>query len=303
MKAPLDLNRSVMGLLRYFLEVAYWIVFICCFASLLLGFQRHQVFLEVLGIFGLAIGVYGRFIEPYWFQIVTRQLVLSDSVKRSTRIIFLSDFHTGEKKTRRFYDQLFKRVKALKPDLLLLGGDYVECESRSIMDLSGVKEIQPRYGTHFILGNHDYWDRPEYIRKMLLSFGAEDLTGKTHVIGEGENAFVLTGIDDSWHGTPTAQLPLAPQVKPLIILTHESDVLLDLPEGSAELVLLGHTHGGQIRLPGYGAITRLPQSTPKWLDRGLKTWRGMQLLISQGIGESSAPVRFFARPQIVIVDL
>ncbi len=285
------------------LEVVFWLGVAVCVFFLLLAWWQGWKLLGFVGLAGILLASYAGFIEPYWFQVVTHKLVLKDGVERSVRIIFLSDFHAGEAKKKPFYDALFTRVQTLRPDLVLLGGDYVECLGTFIHDLAEIRSLSPKYGVHFILGNHDYWDDPILIRDTLESFGARDLTGKTHVIGEGARAFALTGIDDAWFGTPRRQLPLAQSASPLILLTHESDILLDLPDDLVDLVFLGHTHGGQVRLPGYGSLTKLPQSTPAWLDRGLKTWRGMRLLISQGIGESLARVRLFARPQIVIVDL
>jgi predicted MPP superfamily phosphohydrolase len=270
------------------LEVAFWLDVTVCVVFVLLAWGQGWELLGFIGLAGILLAFYAGFIEPYWFQVVTHKLTLKDDVERSIRIIFLSDFHTGEAKKKSFYDALFVRAQALRPDLVLLGGDYVEYFGSAIRDLAGIRLLKPKYGVHFVLGNHDYWDHPEAIRNALESFGARNLTGKTYTIGGGIHAFTLTGIDDAWLGTPRRQLPLVQNVFPLVLLTHESDILLDLPDDTVDLVFLGHTHGGQVRLPGYGSLTKLPQSTPAWLDRGLKTWRGMRLLISQGIGESSA---------------
>lgn len=303
MARPLSLDYSIAGMFRRMLAVTVPVGLLGCSLVLFFGWSRGSIGWGLVGGVGIIFGLYARFVEPYWFQIVTHSLVLRDGIKRSIRVVFLSDFHTGEEKTRAFYDRLFARVRALNPDLILLGGDYVECRGDSVTDLAGIQTLSPPYGVYFILGNHDYEDDPVLIRNMLTSFGAKDLTDKTLRCGEGDHAFALTGIDDAWLGSPRIHLPFPEPSLPRLLLTHESDILLDLPEGFADLVFLGHTHGGQVRLPGYGSITHLPQSTPSWLDRGLKRWRGMTLLISQGIGESSAPIRFLARPQIIVVDL
>lgn len=303
MPKPLDLNRSVMGLLRRSLKGFFWALLTGCLFFALWGAYRGWWFLGSGAAFFLVVGIYAAWIEPCWVEVVRYSLRLQDERERRLRIVFLSDFHAGEEKTRHFYKKIFTRVKRLQPDLLLLGGDYVECRATAVEDLADIQEITPRYGAYFVLGNHDYWDDPRYIRHVLEGFGLHDLTGKTQQVGEGEHAFFLSGLDDAWMGTPASSLPLAAVSLPRLLLTHESDILLDLPEASVDLVVLGHTHGGQIRLPRYGAITALPQSTPAWLDRGLRVWRGMRLLISQGVGESSARVRFLARPQIIVIDL
>lgn len=292
-----------MGLWRSLLATVFWAAFFSSFVLLIVGVITHLWLLWMVGLIGIIIGTYSGFIEPQWFQIAQYAFNLHDGKKRSIRIIFLSDFHTGAEKTRAFYARLFNRVATLRPDLILLGGDYVECLSRSIEDLTDLQSLKARLGIYFVLGNHDYWDHPQSIQAALTRFGVKELTGISTVIGEGDTAFVLTGIDDAWMGTPQLHVPLPAATLPRILLTHESDVLCDLPEASADLVFLGHTHGGQICIPGYGPLTSLPQNTPAWLDHGLKTFRGMRLLISRGLGESSARVRLFARPQIVVVDL
>ena len=274
-----------------------------CAVCFVLGWMNYSWILILLGGSGFSLGIYAGFLEPQWLQLSHYDLQLHDEKKRSIRIIFLSDFHAGVEKTRAYYARLFRRVASLQPDLLLLGGDYVECEAKGIEDLVDLQSVQPRLGTYFVLGNHDYWDHPQLIQKALARFGAQDLTGVSTVFGAGEEAFILTGVDDAWLGAPQTHLPLPAVTLPRILLTHESDILCDIPEESADLVLLGHTHGGQVRIPGYGALTRLPQNTPAWLDHGLKVWRGMRLIISRGLGESSARVRLFARPQIVVIDL
>jgi predicted MPP superfamily phosphohydrolase len=303
MRTPLNLQDSIMGLWRALLASVFWVAFAISVVFLILGIVAHLWVLGVIGLIGIVIGTYSGFVEPRWFEIALHDLRLQDGKKREVRIVFLSDFHTGAEKTRAFYARLFTRVAALKPDLILLGGDYVECLADSIEDLGELHILTPRFGMYFVLGNHDYWDDPRRIQAALTQFGAKELTGVSTVIGTGDEAFVLTGIDDAWLGTPQQHLPLSNVTLPRVLLTHESDILCDLPEASADLVLLGHTHGGQVRIPGYGSLTALPQSTPAWLDHGLKVWRGMRLLISRGLGESSARVRLFARPQIVVIDL
>ncbi len=255
-------------------------------------------------ILSVCFGVllYMRFIEPQWYEVKRYQCVLHDGIQRHLRIVFLSDIHAGHQKTKLDYQRVWKKVQTLQPDIVLFGGDFVEVSGVAIQDLEGISEIQPSIGKFFILGNHDYWDDPGIIARVLKNAGVRDLTNTCLDIGEGDSRFSLVGLDDAWLGTPRIEV-MPPVDQTTILLTHESDILLDLPEAAADLVFLGHTHGGQIRLPWRGSVTTLPQFTPQWLDRGLKEWRKMRLIISQGIGESTMGVRFWARPQIVVVEI
>ncbi len=302
MSRPVRLDQSHMDILRIGAE---WF-FRCCF--LVGSFGAGIAFIYGWWVLGILLGIcfglllYMRFIEPHWYEVVTHHFSLRDGVKRGVRIVFLSDIHAGHQKTKRAYNRIWQKVQSLQPDIVLFGGDFVEVLGAAIHDLEGISQIQPSIGTFFVLGNHDYWDDPSLIARVLKEIGAQDLTNACVQIGEGGLGFSLVGLDDAWLGTPRIEV-MPPAAQPTILLTHESDILIDLPEGAADLVFLGHTHGGQIRLPWKGAVTTLPQSTPQWLDRGLKEWRRMRLIISQGLGESTMGVRFWARPQIVVVEI
>lgn len=302
MKQPLALESSILDLFRTVIEVVFWLMALVLVTGLAM--------LSILGLWigavsmclGLFLLFYTGYIEPGWYQTVVYRLTLRDGLSTPLKIIFLSDFHTGHRKSKARYTRLFQRVQKLQPDLVLLGGDFVESIGATAADLEGLQLLKPPLGMFFILGNHDYWDDPKRVAAILTAFGAQDLTNREIELRVGIERIRLIGADDASFGVPV--LPnLWQSGLPTIFLTHEVDLLSDIPEGACDLVLLGHTHGGQIRFPFKGSLAPLPQAAPAWLDQGLKTWRGLRLIISRGIGESMARVRFWARPQIVVVEL
>ncbi len=122
----------------------------------------------------------------------------------------------------------------------------------------------------------------------------------------GTSGLWLAGVDDLVEGTPDLAAALAsiPVDAPVILLTHNPDLAYDIPPGPVVLALAGHTHGGQVVLPGLGAVhtqgTRLPRTHPAGYFDDLPG--GAQMIVSRGMGES-IPLRFRCLPEIVVIDL
>lgn len=142
------------------------------------------------------------------------------------------------------------------------------------------------------------------MNRALAASGVQPLVNRSvHVEGEGVDVW-LAGVDDLTQGRPDLDAALAgiPLDRPLVLLAHNPDAWLDPRAGTADLVLSGHTHGGQVRAPGLGALyrqgTHLPQDRPAgWFERG-----GSALFVSRGLGESF-PFRLGARPQAALIRL
>lgn len=282
--------------------VVYGILLTVSVGLLAYGALTRVWILLALGIFTTGTLLYGRYIEPYWVQV---QTYTHGEGPRSLRVVFLSDFHAGSGKTARFYAHIAKRVRALEPDLLVFGGDFVDEALTSFSLLNPLFAWTPRLGSWSVLGNHDFIDNPQQLVRELEQRNVRDLTNlsRSFALTDGRSC-ELVGLDDSLFGAPDLRLVTSPKTAAVrIIVTHEPDLLLDLPDGCADIVLLGHTHGGQIRLPVRGPVIGLPQAAPQWLDMGEKEWRGMRVLISRGIGEVWVKARLGVRPEIMVVDV
>lgn len=282
--------------------VVYGILLAVSLGLLAYGALTGVWILLVLGILATGTFLYGRYVEPCLVQV---QTYTHGEGPRSLRVVFLSDFHAGSGKTTRFYAHIAKRVRALEPDLLVFGGDFVDEALTSLPLLDPLFAWTPRLGSWFVLGNHDFIDDPQQLVRALEQRNVRDLTNasRSFALADGRSC-ELVGLDDSLFGAPDLRLVASPKTAAVrVIVTHEPDLLLDLPDGCADIVLLGHTHGGQIRLPVRGPVTSLPQIAPQWLDMGEKEWRGMRVLISRGIGEVWVKARLGARPEILVLDI
>lgn len=258
--------------------------------------------LGALALVGEMMLVWGVFFELHRVTVVTYREKLRPDAQAWVKIVFLSDFHAGSFHSKRCYEQIVNEVRALHPHLLLLGGDYVTDRFESVADLENLKNLDSPLGKYFVLGNHDLLDKPQEVRKAIESFGYEDLTNKTVELTLLGRKLELRGVDDNWYGKPEMSKRSSREL-PHLTLAHEPDVLLDLKEGETDLVLAGHTHSGQIRLPWVGALIPIPAILGRAVDRGRKVVNGVPCIISNGLGESDGRMRLFSPPQIVVVEI
>jgi len=296
------LNLRAPHLESYIFEIVYWALVGLSVFGIVWSILESHAWIAVISVIVLAAFVYGGFIEPHLITVKRYRVPLVKEPKASVRMVFLSDLHAGSFKGAFFFNRLARRVNRLNPDICVLGGDLVEEHADPIVDLEPLRKVKAPLGRYFLLGNHDYLDHPQLIRETVKKWKFEELTNHTCLIEKDGRSFTLIGLDDTWFGAPTPQI-ITRTNHPRFLVTHEPDTLLDLEEGDVDAVVVGHTHGGQVRLPLLGSIAPIPEATPQWLDRGLKMWKGIRVILSQGIGESNVRVRFFCPPQIVVIEI
>ena len=191
-------------------------------------------------------------------------------------------------------------ANSLNPDLVVLTGDYVWQDLEAIDELAPILSgLDAKYGVFSTLGNHDYWLDADVITETLEAAGLPVLVNQGLSIKHGKGSFYLAGLDDGWSGNPDldATLEGAMLSDPVILLCHEPDLADRYSlDGRVSLQLSGHSHGGQIRLPGLGALI-LPYLGRKY-DIGLYKVNEMLLYTNRGLGVISEPVRYNCPPEI-----
>lgn len=250
---------------------------------------------------------YGTQVEPERLTI-ERILVPLKNLKPALegfRIVQLSDLHLHPFTQLELIQETVTQVNNLKPDLIALTGDYVLQEAGSIFELAPVLgSLDARYGVFAILGNHDLWTNEAVVRSGLQQAGLSVLVNKGLTLNAGGETINLAGVDDGWSGRPDlkAALDNLPTGTPTILLAHEPD-LADIfaGDGRVSLQLSGHSHGGQVRLPGVGALI-LPYLGRKY-DQGLHQVGGLWLYTTRGIGVIGPPIRFNCPPEITEITL
>ena len=219
------------------------------------------------------------------------------------RMVQLSDTHEGlpDMPPSRL-DAIVDQVNALKPDLVVMTGDYhggkIDDYASGNLDdaVRPFKRLQSRLGTFAVRGNHDerHWS-PIVIPRYRITY----LQNRWVDAGP----LIIAGLDDLSVGFPDMVSALAglPPGKPVVMLMHEPDNFPDVPPRVA-LTLAGHTHGGQIFLPLIGSPwigTAFGQAH----RRGLFVENGHSLIVSSGIGATAVPIRLGVPPEIVVITL
>lgn len=270
------------------------------------------VFLAVV----TALMLYARFIETHWL-IVKKTTVHNSHITKPLRIALLTDLHVGCSKGVKWIEKVVARTIELKPDLVLIAGDLINNqfptsdETAFLLPLAKLKQF-PAY---YVLGNHDYGtgsyrnfffeDNSEQVMKRMAEIGIPLLRDELIEVSINEQKLSIFGSEDEWskpiNYTPAAN---APTDVPLIFVTHNPDAIMGWPSTGRQpdLTLAGHSHGGQIalfRFPLGSASLKLGRG----YYHGLREYKGKPIYISVGLGESTLPLRFGARPEISLIEL
>lgn len=223
------------------------------------------------------------------------------------RAVFASDFHAGPLTDARLLDDACNAIIATRPEVLLLGGDFVSFHGRHVEALARrLACIRPPLGTYAVLGNHDLLADDTWLVERLAEAGVQVLVNRTVPLPAPWEGLALCGFDDPVQGFPAPEPVFAAAGdRARLVLIHAPEGLLDLRGHTFDLALCGHTHGGQIALPG-GQPIRMPgPRINRRYSRGRFTLpeHGGTLLVSRGIGCSDLPIRLFADPEVHALTL
>jgi hypothetical protein len=220
------------------------------------------------------------------------------------RIAFLTDTHVAAFMRRDFYRDVVAAARSIDPDLILLGGDLVTWK-RDIPLMGEVllTGLAARDGVFAVLGNHDIWASADLVAAMLASHGVTLLTNRAVTLHRHGERLWLVGIDEMYRGTPNVAAAFAgiQDHPPAIGVSHHPDIV-DLLDGRRlDLLVCGHTHGGQIRFPFFGAVV-VPSRHEGAYAAGFHRLRNVLLYVSRGIG-AVPPLRILCRPEIAAFTL
>jgi predicted MPP superfamily phosphohydrolase len=265
------------------------------------------------------VALYAGEFERHWLEVVRKDITirgLSTEFEGMT-IAQLSDIHLDEFTEPFLLREAIDSINHARPDMVLLTGDYVSAQvlPPKLTDdaawqcgrMLGNLACPQRYA---IFGNHDVWAGEQHVGDALTSHGITVLRNAYLPIERNGHRFWLAGLDDPCDGKPDPERTIPDGIRnienePVILMCHAPDYVDQLrthPAGHAtSLVLSGHTHGGQIRLPLIGPLW-LPPGGRKYVD-GLFQLGTTQLYVSRGIGSVGAPFRFNCRPEITIFTL
>lgn len=236
--------------------------------------------------------------------ILRRQKIkIKDFKSNGFKIVHLSDVHVGNTIKKDFVEALVRRINDLNPDLVVITGDLIDAEIERIYeDLAPLKNLISTHGTYFVLGNHEYFHDPlksmEYIKTLNITI----LENRSVEIA---NSFNLVGLNDyigNRIGLLEPDLPKAfdsvNKNLPMIVLAHQPKMVKALEAYKPDLILSGHTHGGQI-FP-FGLLVLLDQP---YLGGLYQHDEDTQIFVSNGTGFWGPAIRVFADSEIVEIAL
>ena len=254
-----------------------------------------------------ATAAYARLIEPYNYLISETDIFIRDLPQafEGFRITQLTDIHHSRILGINEIRRVVILAQQTKPDMFVLTGDYSTTYRRYIEPCAeALSALSAPEGVWAVLGNHDHYTDPELTTRALQRHHIAVLNNAHTTLRRGPDSIQLSGIDDwSWNATdwPRAFSGLKMNT-PVILLSHQPSVL-DLEQTkNVALILSGHTHGGQLNFPLFGAPARLFTQDLRYA-RGLFQRGDTQLYVSTGTGVIGLPVRLGVRPEIAVLRL
>jgi uncharacterized protein len=277
---------------------------------------RRRFLLRTLGaVFGLSVGgaIYSLFLEPSWI-LTTRRTIRIPGLSKALvgkRIVHLTDLHLGAASPL-YVERCARLTMDLKPDLVALTGDYTgnnrRHQAERVADI--LSTISAPLGVFATSGNHDFGvyhsgGRPHepLALPLLADRGISVIDNQVRAFGaDGERTW-LVGLGDLWAKRCLVEETMKdlPPDEPRIVLSHNPDSIFDIVRQGADLVLSGHTHGGQVDLPLFGPPL-LPVKNRQYYSGLYQVTERTRLYVSNGLGYLIR-VRFNARPEIAVHDL
>jgi len=221
------------------------------------------------------------------------------------RVAFLTDIHHGPFIGLDYVASIVRTTLALGPDLILLGGDYISRDAKYAAPcfevLSGLRAPLGVFG---VLGNHDYRHGVEHVKAAFAAAKIGELTNAGVWLERGSARFRLAGVDDLWFGKPDPR-PAVGDASPAdvcLLVSHNPDFAEKLRDERVGLVISGHTHGGQVYVPGYGAPIVPSRYGQKYLHGRVQA-PTTQVYVSRGLGTVTPPMRYNSRPELTLFTL
>ena len=289
------------------IQLLAWGVFLY-FPLFLIGsgvilFHKSRLFVFILLVLVMiifAVGVNAFLVEPQRIE-VTHSIIYSSKLDQPIKVAVLADIQTNN--TGQYEAGVLGLTAAENPDLVLLTGDYLQILDQdqydaALIDLNKIfidAGLEPPLGIYAIRGNVDHTE-------WKLIFQDLDVHTFSHTESLDVGDITLTGV--SWLDSENPNLIIPGSQKFHLVMGHSPN--FSLGKINADLLLAGHTHGGQVQLPGIGPLLTLSLVPRSWASGLTEISPGQYLLVSRGIGleRGNAPqMRFLCRPELVILDL
>ena len=243
--------------------------------------------------------------EPFMLSIERQEIFLRRLPKKldGLRIVHLSDFHYGPLVNPEHLERAVRAANDLLADLIALTGDYISQDRGYAAPCAEVVgRLRARHGVFAVLGNHDHWTDAALIADLFRAEGIRVLINEGLRIDLLEETFWLAGVDDTMVGLEDIPLSLAGSSDDefKLLLAHNPIILRRAARANVDLVLSGHTHGGQVTWRSEKNSSGRPR---RRLLRGLGRRGNTQIYVTRGLGTVVLPIRYGCPPEISVLEL
>ena len=261
-------------------------------------------FLALMGAAALGLAADTSLVEPY-LALEVSHLELHVGVRRALRILQVTDLHFGNSLLPFAYEAALSAARSAHPDLVAVTGDLISKAEGVEAAISFIAQLSRLAPTYVVPGNWEYWSLGEgvevegFLKSLEEAGGAKVLVNESDEVGGVD----LLGVDDPYLGLDDLDEALRGSRGGVKVLLAHSPQVIGKAEGRVDVVLAGHTHGGQLHIPFIGPLfVPLPSKYRKYVA-GLFEEGGTYVYVCRGVGMSLAPLRFMCRPEVAIVDL
>jgi uncharacterized protein len=262
-----------------------------------------------LGVIGVGATVTTVVARDTWSFQTTRLNTPLRGLTSSLKLVQLTDLHYGafifEDRVRQWVDA----ANLERPDLVVITGDIVDHDITAAQMDSLVAELarlEARLGVYAVLGNHDYWyrTRDDSVRGLQRRLGQNGIRVLMNESERPRDDLFLAGMDDLWRGAPDLERSLRGMTSSTasVLLSHNPDILARVPK-EVGLTLSGHTHGGQVRIPGMRTIYNVSNYGERFQRGWVTGFDGARGYVSRGLGVGTLPIRMFCPAELVVLEL
>lgn len=262
----------------------------------------RSIVLTLAGVGFLCFG-YGYFVEPYWLSVTHVRINSPKLTKgsRPIRILHISDLHSDPKP--RLEERLPRAIAAEQPDLIVFTGDSINSPAGLPVFRECLTELAKIAPTFVVKGNWDAWYWHDL--NLFAGTGAHELNGSSSLVEVRGAPIWVSGVAVDDEKMMEQAVSSMPEGAFKVFLYHYPDLIAAAAALKVDLYCAGHTHGGQVALPLYGALITFSKYGKRYeagLYREGETW----LYVNRGIGMEGGPVprvRFWARPEVTVIEI
>jgi len=298
-------------MLRLFDKFLFWGSYLFFFCIILI------IYLAVMGTVSWMIAIiwlilfilfiYMRFVEPQIIVVKNESFKFASQNRKSVniKIVLIADQHLGVFKNHNFLKKTVYKINKLNPNLVLIAGDLIYNPTQNQLKILYAEMVNIKAPIYAVAGNHDS-EKPGYftsdeVRKAISPFKVNFIDNKKVSFKfSGKNLNIYGLSDYNENKIDFSEINKITKKENAIILAHHPESSHCLPNYNADLFLVGHTHGGQVRIP---LIYKKLIPAAYGFNRGWHEYKGLHIYVTSGIGEVLLPMRFLVSPEIVVMNI